>query len=224
MSFSKSEITNLNKAFTVYCQLYADKYKDLEDKNIQLSSDFERKMQRLINRNKKPFFHLINTVAKRVAVIIAAIIIALTCTVLSVDALRQRVKSFVIETFEKFSIVMFNDNLNTMAEIKEYHSPSYIPKGYEISQVEKGKIDNFILYKNNNGSEIHFTQMCLNYQQSYIDTHNCIIEEIDKYLFIRKESSNRNAIFFYDKDYSYEIVSFGDLDKEELLKIAESVK
>ena len=118
--------------------------------------------------------------------IIVAIVIALTCTVLSVDALRQRVKNFVIETFEKFSIITFNDNLNTPKEIKEYYSPSYIPKGYEISQVKKVEIDNFILYENKNGSEIHFTQICINYQQSYIDTQDCIIEEIDKYLLIRK--------------------------------------
>ncbi len=224
MTFTLKEKELLKKALDLYVEETAEQYKFTQNLNIDFSPDFEKSMQRLIKRQKKPYFKLINTVAKRVAIIIAVIIIALTSTVLSVDALREKIKNFVIETFEKFSIVVYNDNLNTIEQIKEYYSPSYIPKGYEISRVEKGEIDNYILYKNKNGSEIHYTQICLSYQQSYIDTHNCIIEEIDKYLFIRKESINRNAIYFSDKNYSYEIVSFGDLDKEELLKIAQSLK
>ncbi len=223
MTFTIKEKEQLKEALHLYIQETASHYDFIKDLDIPFSSDFEKNMQRLIKRQKKPMYYMFNTTVKKVACIIVTILIVLTSTVLSVDALRQRVKNFVIETFEKFSILTFDDNSNTMGEIKEYYSPSYIPKGYVILEEKQGEIDNIILYKNNNAYEIHFTQMCLN-RQPHIDTEDCIIEEIDKYLLIQKENSNRKTIYFCDENYCYEIISFGDLTKEELLKMAKSLE
>lgn len=224
MTYSKSEIKKLTTALEIYSQLTANKYKETEIQDVEFSSIFEKKMEKLINRQKKPYFYLINTVAKRIAIIIAVIIIALTSTVLSVDALREKIKNFVIETFDNFSIISQVEPSSNTDVIEEYYIPSYIPTGYEISQKTRGTNDSFILYKNNNGDIIYFTQINLNYKQAYIDTQDCIIEEIDNYLFIKKENANRTAMYFNDKNYYYEIVSFGSLPKEELLKMAESIK
>ena len=224
MTFTLKEKELLKKALDLYVEETAEQYKFTQNLNIDFSPDFEKSMQRLIKRQKKPYFKLINTVAKRVAIIIAAIIIALTSTVLSVDSLREKIKNFVIETFSNFSIISQVEPSSNTEVIEEYYIPSYIPTGYEISQKTRGTIDSFILYKNNNGDIIYFTQINLNYKQAYIDTQDCIIEEIDNYLFIKKENTNRIVMYFNDKNYSYEIVSFEGLPKEELIKMATSLE
>ena len=224
MTFSKSQTHKLNKAMEIYSQLTAEKYKEMQNPDVHFSLDFERRMEKLINRNKKPYFRLINTAAKRVAIIIAVIIIALTGTVLSVDALREGVKNFVIETFEKFSVLSFDKNSVIPKEIEECFAPTYTPSGFKIIEAENSEGSNFILYKDDNGSSIYYTQLVVDGALSYIDTQDAVTEEIGKYLFVRKEQINRSAIYFSDEEYSYEIVAFGNLSKEELLKIAESVK
>lgn len=224
MTFSKSQTHKLNKALEIYSQLTAEKYKEMQNPDVHFSLDFERRMEKLINRNKKPYFRLINTAAKRVAIIIAVMIIALTSTVLSVEALREGVKNFVIETFEKFSILSLDKNSNIPKKIEEYFAPAYVPSGFKIIEAENSEGSNFILYKDDNGSSIYYTQLVIDGALSYIDTQDAVTEEIGKYLFVRKEQINRSAIYFSDQKYSYEIVAFGNLSKEELLKIAESVK
>ena len=76
MTYSKSKIKKLTTALEIYSQLTANKYKETEIQDVEFSSIFEKKMEKLINRQKKPYFYLINTVAKRIAIIIAVIIIA----------------------------------------------------------------------------------------------------------------------------------------------------
>lgn len=105
MTFSASDKEKLKEAFGTYCEITANKYRFVNDLDIEFSAAFEQKMEKLIKREKKPYFYLINTAAKRVACIIAALIIAVAGTVLSVDALREGVKNFIVEVYEKFSSV-----------------------------------------------------------------------------------------------------------------------
>lgn len=223
MSFSKSEINEINKAFTVYCQLYAEKYKDIENKNILFSSDFENKMQKLINRNKKPYFRLINTAAKRIAVIIVAIIIALTSTALSVNAIRQEIKNFVIETFEKFSTVFFNENQNHVFEIMKKYKPDTFPEGFKLSEEYTDEVTYKIKYNDKNGNEILYLQRLASDGLSF-DNENGNIEEINNGVYVEEKSNNIKMYLWSDGTYKYSLHAFGNINKEELLKMAKSLE
>lgn len=61
-------------------------------------------MNKLIHRQNKSYYKFINTAAKRVACVIAAIGITASVTVMSVDALRNAFFYFLMETFEKFRL------------------------------------------------------------------------------------------------------------------------
>ena len=140
MIFSRSEISKLNNAFTVYCQIYAGKYKESDNNEIEFSSYFEERMEKLIERQKKTYFKIINTAVKRVACIIVAILI-LAGTVISVDALREGIKNFFIEVYEKFSTIVFEkSNLNS-TEITVCYDPKYIPDGYIVIDEKKSTFD-----------------------------------------------------------------------------------
>ena len=90
----------------------------------QFSHEFELKMDKLINRRRKPYFRMINTVGKRVACIALAFFIASATTVMSVDGLRNAFFGFIMHMFEKASIVRTIDD--------EVH-PDTIEQRYDIT-------------------------------------------------------------------------------------------
>ncbi len=224
MTFSKSETHKLNKAFEIYSQLTAEKYKEFQNQDVPFSLDFERRMEKLINRNKKPYFRLINTVAKRVAVIIAAIIIVLTSTVFSVEALREGVKNFVIEAYEKFSTIVFRKNSSTSTEIMVYYEPMYIPKGYILAEEKRLDYDYIKTFKNSNGDEIVYIQSCDLENGRNINTENAITEEINGGFYVYIPSSKTRMFIKSNGIYEYYFRCSKKVSKEDLLKMADSIE
>lgn len=94
--------------------------------NIIPSETFETNMQNLIDKQQKPYFYLINTVGKRVAIIVVVLFSALITTVFSVEALRKPVVEFFVTIFEQFSTVIFGTG--TEQDTNEISSDDfYIP-------------------------------------------------------------------------------------------------
>lgn len=224
MTLTVKEKELLYKALDLYSQECFKAYDFEKDSKLQFSEEFEEKMQRLIRRQRKPYYRLINTAAKRVACIIAALLIAAAGTVLSVDALREGVKNFFVEAYEKFSKVYFEKNDNLTNEIEVYYQPCYIPEGYKKSWSQKDKTSYYVTYTNEEGIEINYFQLCKSGAGINIDTEDAVTEEIGGGLFVHKEKANRSAFYFSDEKYFYEIVAYEGVSKEELIKIAESIK
>lgn len=94
--------------------------------DFEFSEEFESDMQKLLNRASKPYYYFINTVGKRVAVITVILLIALTTTVFSVEAIRKPIIEFFVTIFEQFSTVVFG----TESPDSKFHISSddfYIP-------------------------------------------------------------------------------------------------
>lgn len=127
---------------------------DAEIENIipsshKFSPQFESKMQSVI-KYQKGFRKLINTTGKRVACIILSILLTLTTTVFSVEALREPVvdaiQSFFINVKEQLTGTRA-DNIaeyfiDDITEIKATNYFTIVPKEHIIS--EKEKINQFI--------------------------------------------------------------------------------
>ena len=133
MFLSKEIDKKLVMAFELYNKKLSDSLPtDEELKDITFSENFENKMQKLIRAQKISYFYLINTVGKRAAVIILAIMISLTATTFGVKAIRESVIKFITETFEKFtSVSVENEDPDIQVEIIKT-APQYIPEGYEL--------------------------------------------------------------------------------------------
>ncbi|MBR2043922.1 MAG: DUF4367 domain-containing protein [Clostridia bacterium] len=224
MTFTKSKMHKLNKALEIYSKLAAEKYKQMEIKDVDFSLELEKKMEKLINRNKKPWFRLINTGAKRVAIIIVVIIIALTSTVLSVDALREGVKSFVVEVYEKFSTIIFEKEDSNTTGITVYYEPTYIPKGYILAEEENLDYDYIKIFKNLNGEKIVYIQSCDLENGRNINTENAITEKINGGYYAYIPNGKTRMFIKSDGVYEHYFSCSDSISKEELLMIAESVK
>jgi len=227
MSYTKSDERILETALKVQQERYLSGLPDdSELESISFTGEFEEKMRKLIRYQKNPFFTFISTTGKRVACIIIAIIVIATTTVFSVEALRKPFINFIIEIYEKYSTIIFDGEGKTESDaplIFENHKPSYIPDGYEISRSEELLMYQFIEYTNEDGNIIMFEQSLGDNSQVGIDTENTETEiiEINTYSGIYFENKGFKTIIFSNNTYVF--ILTGNLEKSELIKIAESV-
>lgn len=109
----------------------------------EFSDKFNRKMKKLIARQKKQYFRFVSTAGRRAACIILAVVV-ISASALSVEAVRNAVYDFIIKIFSNHSVVTTesgtDDGYPTSIEEKYYISK--LPAGFE--QTQYGETDNSI--------------------------------------------------------------------------------
>ena len=225
---SKKNLEILRKAFDIIAREEAKSLPTPEEcTHITFSEEFEQKMQKLINKEKKPYYYLINTVGKRVACVIIAVLLALTSVTFGVKAIREAVIDFFVETFEKFSIVGFKDEdiSSKLDYIETYYTPTYIPEGYELKKDEKILTYRRMHFMSGN-DYIEFRQNTLQLLSTYIDTEDCDTESVlvsgHKGFYSNKDGTA--LLYWNDCNYSYYIRFDSVIEKQEIIKMAESIK
>ena len=227
--FSQKEKSVIYEAFDMYYLDYCKTLPSNEELSyITFTKEFEEKMEKLIERERKFYFYWINTASKRVAIVILAIIISLTSITFSVKAIREPVIRFVVETFQKFSNVIFTndkseDNIllddNFTLEIVK---PNYIPDGY-ILESEYNDIMGYQAMYVNNDSSIMYMQLVNDESVVQANTENVtyeniIINGLDAISYYNK---GVNTIILSTNKYVYTVE--GSISKDILIKIAESI-
>lgn len=224
MFLSKEIDEKLIMAFELYNQKLCESLpSDEELKDIKFSEAFEKKMQKLISVQKKSYFYLINTVGKRVAIIVLALVISLTATAFSVKAIREAVIEFFIETFTTHSKVSVEgDDIAFEIEFKRVE-PQYLPEGFVMGRDLSNEVFCFIEYINNEGNTINYSQYLNDSAPISVDTEEIKIDTvyINGLEGIMYENKGVNKIVFGDDKYFYNIE--GRIQMEELQKIAESI-
>lgn len=225
MFLSKEFDKKLLMAFDLYNkELYESLPSDEELGGITFSDAFENKMQKLINAQKKSYYYMINTVGKRVAIILLTLFISLTVTTFGVKAIRESVIEFITETFDKFTkVTVKNEDTSATHDVFIKASPQYIPQGYTV----ESEIDVFgvyqIYYTDKNNNTIDYHQEFGNLNTLQINTENVEYENITINSYDGVFYNNgSNTIVFADETYLYKV--YGQISKDELIKIAESIK
>lgn len=188
------------------------------------SPRFEKEMSKLIERRKKPYYKLINTFGKRAACIIAGSVIASSLTIMNVDALRESFIKFVVNTFEKFSIVRSVDGNNSPDTIEDIYEITYDMSGYDVDYEESSEVFYNITYSN--GSIIvDYNQWIKSEYDILLNTENAEIETIS--------INGKSAMYFCDNhNYDHIIWDNGDyiisldsnVGKTALIEMANSVQ
>lgn len=225
MFLSKEIDEKLIMAFELYNQKLCESLPtDEELKDITFSETFEKNMQKLISMQKKSYYYVINTVGKRVAIIVLAIIISLTATTFSVKALREAVIQFFIETFTTHSDVSVEgDEIPFEMDFKKVQ-PRYLPEGFTLSRDLSNEILCFIEYANTENVIINYSQYRNDGTAFSVDTEGVDFETIyiNGLEGIMYENKGVNKIVFADEEYFYDIK--GSISMDELVKMAESIK
>lgn len=204
---------------------YAKAVPEYNEKHI-FSEKFNRKINKLIKRQKKSYYKMINTVGKRVACIVLIILIASFSTIMSVDALRNAFKDFFIKVFFTHSEISIVDSAysslpNTIQNIYEI---TYDLNEYEIDYEDYTCISRSIVYKKDN---------------IYIDYYQCVKSEYDMGINTEKATistidvNGYEALYYLDKNGyhnliwdngEYVLMIGSNIGKDALINIAKSVQ
>jgi len=216
----------LREAFDIYVREQNARLPSEEElAGITVSEEFKARMEKLIRRQKCGYYVLFGTVARRVATIVLALLVGMTVTTFSVEALRQPVVRFFTEVFETFTRVIFVDDTSDPVQVEmEKKAPSYIPEGYVVeSEVDAGALYKVTYVNSEAGDRIYYRQQWNDGHAVFADTENIDYQEISvaHLVGIIYQNKETTTIACANEQYSYSV--FGTVAQDELLKIAESI-
>lgn len=195
-----------------------------EELSHKFSNRFQRKMNKLIQQQKRsPFMKSFVNLGKRVAIIFLVIISIIFTTTMSVEAYRTKFFEVIKEVWEEFTSIIFKNKEN-IDDVKFIPiNPTFIPDDFKIVDHEINSYEQFTYWENDNGMEIMFEQAKIMANAIITDTEGIEVEEkfIGEQKIIYFTNKNVNQIYWYDDNYTYTIIS--EYDKNELLKMAESI-
>ena len=198
---------------------------DGELEKITFTEKLEKKMQKLIKAQKKPYYNMTNSVSKRAACVLVAVIILVT--MMSITAIGETFIRFIVNTYDDHSQVTFEEGSEFNPETFVPYAPEFVPDGYEITKKESElNIYNIIQYTNENGAVLDYEQFPA-IGHTLVNTENAVIEKtyVNEYEAMYWESSEIRYILFVDETYSYMISGeYNEISREEIIKVAESVK
>lgn len=190
------------------------------------SPEFKNKMDKLIRHRKKPYYSFVNTIGKRVAVIILTFVMISFTTVMSVGALRKPFQKFVINMFKTHSDIR-SDPEDTEEYPKTIESIYDIPngiEGYEKELLREDSIGRHVLYTKGN-KFVDLIQDVVYVFSMNANTEGATIEHIDinGYDAIGW-LNNLNCYNLLWNNGEYIIFILSNISKDELITIAKSVQ
>lgn len=192
----------------------------------QLSRRFLIRMDKLIGRNRR------KPRAWKKMLLVAAIIISILATAVSVYAYREAIAAFFINVYEKYSEIIFpttSETIDPSSATEPGNSlpdnlPSHIPSGYrETSRLTLiGLLQ--ITYTNDAGHILLFEKMEQGSQHIGINTEGVEVEEmtVNGHQAIYYSNLGQNNLIWSDGAYIYTIT--GIITKEEIANLANSTK
>ncbi len=217
--FDPKEKELLNKAFQRYHQEIDAALPEEQWQDTAISPELERRMEKTLGKQTNFYYSFINTAAKRVACILAAVLLAATVTTVSVEALREGFVHFVVELFDGGSTVAMPGKPHPLNP----KTPGYIPEGYR--RISETINDHTIIqfYGAEHRRNFQFSQHPKGTNIS-VYTENTDYRTVTlggQYEGILFENSGETFLIFNDTDQMYAVI--GALSEEEILKIANSL-
>ena len=202
------------------------------DKSMSLSRKADRriwkKLRRVMQYNeKRQTFHPVGEALKRVAMIVLiTAAVGFTC-LMSVDAVRDAVWTFLIQWYEtKISVQITTEyDVPLLTEIQEYKEP-IVDSAFKRTEIRKSAISYIVEYESET--------MMITYQQCLLDDYKTLLSnnktrmyeiEINQnsgiYTILETHGVTMVTILWHDGQYAYTVS--GDCDLETLHSIAQSI-
>lgn len=220
MAMTKAEFKNAFREAAAY------EFRDIprDDSQIphEFSAEFERKIAKLIQKEKSFLWHFVNTASKRVAVIILVLVMLFT-TACSVKAIREPIVRFLTEVYETFTEYFFDGEKTSV--ITEKYQISAIPDGFIEESVLETDTAIYVVYRNGENNTIHYTQAVTDETSINLDTEKAnsktlAVSGCEVYLYLQE-----NVIYgmWTHDGYYFEIVCYGDFSEDDVIGLIQSV-
>ena len=152
----------------------------------------------------------------------------MSVTVFGVKAFREPAVNFIMNTYEKFSVMIFGNDQEQPdkfpVNIEEYYEPAFLPEGFELKSSEDARKFYQLEYGNNEGDLVYCSQFVIKTNRITVNTEGADFEYI--------EVNGHTGIYFSNEGYQYlvwndERYGFnvnGTVSKELILEIADSLR
>ncbi|HFL2415140.1 TPA: DUF4367 domain-containing protein [Clostridioides difficile] len=202
-----------------------------EDINYIFSPEFERKMEKLIKKEKKRSVNTYYKHFKKIVIIfLIALISIITITTINTEAFPENLMRIMKKIYKEFTDYNF---INPDVKKKySYKEPSYISFGYK--EVERVKEEEYlsISYKDNLDNYIIYQTMPMDRDIVSLNTEGATIENIkfNNHYAQYVEKGNTQQLLWNDKNNIYilskELATkkITKKDKIEFIKIAENIR
>ena len=168
----------LEKNFNEYCKEIDEAV--TADPHV-FSEKFCKKMDKLIRRSKRPWYSMVSTPMKKVAVAILAFLVVTFTSVMSIRAAREAVIGFFVQVYETFSVVFFGEDNANEEDVPEGRAitepmPDYeitaLPEGYRLVYSFEDEQSVEKRYINEQGQTINFLYISNDNNYIVLDTEN----------------------------------------------------
>ena len=222
MPISKSEFKEIFREVISSEFLHIPKNEDEID--FEFSERFNKRMTKLINSQKKAYYKLINTAAKRVAIIFVLILTMFTAA-FSVKAIREPIIKFVKQIYETF--VHYSVDGDTVDKITKEYSLTYVPEGFKQTDIVRD--ENFVIttYENSLGNTIEFLQITTKFYSGHFvdnETGDIYSEKVDGISVEFKEwNDSKNAVWL-KHGYVFTLDCYGEIGLNEIKEMIASLE
>ena len=213
---------------------FGDDYVELPDMPIvqhTFSKKFERKMARLIRRQKSFYFPMLKTPLRRTVTIIVTAVIVLSTMVMSVGAIRTAFLNFITETFDTHTDVQSVYDPDAPLDFRDKYEITADLSDFELTDHTIDIFTNSYIYENEH-CYIFYNQSIKEYYNVAVNTEGFEMETVyvngfEGY-YIDMDGLYAKMIAWDNGDYILSItVTYDenyDVSKAEMLAMAESVK
>ena len=206
----------------------------------RFSRGFEKKMEKLIRKERSAETRKWRFFSGRTAAVCAAALVVMSMTVMSVDALRTRLFQMISTEHPEYTAITYEAaagaedaaEARTASSIENFqpYAPRDIPDGYRLDDKHdsQGGV-RYLHYSKGETGSLMFSQHVLGSSTMGVDTENAEVKEIEvgdeKATYILK---NDAQTIIWDNDfYSFVLIAQEPghaLTEKDVIRIAESVE
>lgn len=197
-----------------------------EDIAYEFSERFNKKMDKLFKKIERNCTYPTVRISKRIITILAAILI-IFAGLMSVSAIREPIVNFIVEKYEIFVEFFFSGDISEQIEYE--YGFSEIPDGFDLVTKTSDYDIVHSEYKNETtGDEIVFTQTITDGLSLSVDNeHGTITNESINNVEVcvyKHENGKYIQANWTSQTYSLTLIYYGDIEKDEFLKLIESIE
>ena len=110
---------------------------NIPKEDFEFSEKYKKNMEKLLAKQRKPYWQYVNTAGKR-AVACILVFIMIFASSMSISAFREPVVEFFVNVYERFVEIFCREDGTTTSpdEIETIYTLGYLPEGYEFESRE----------------------------------------------------------------------------------------
>lgn len=201
-------------------------FQDIPRDDAQIAHNFspqiQRKMDKLIRNERSSAWHLVNTAAKRAAVVLITFL-TLSTVALSVDSIREPVVRFVEKILGISTDYTFEGDVTK--SITQEYTLGFVPEGFKLVQSDKTDVIIVEVWENLAGDMLQYIQATTAGSIVTIDaehgsTHTVVLDHNE--IKIHQDNDAIIAIWI-ENGYAFELSSTGGISYDEMVSIIQSI-